>query len=57
VPCCFHAEFWVRFADFIINPQEEAAYLAIYVRANKEFISRLPELFLEQGCLRRALDI
>lgn len=55
MPCCFYAEFWVRFADFIIRVQGEAAARAIYVRANKEFLSRRPELFLEQGVFEESL--
>mmetsp|Transcript_15650 Transcript_15650/g.28481 ORF Transcript_15650/g.28481 Transcript_15650/m.28481 type:complete len:554 (+) Transcript_15650:344-2005(+) len=55
MPCSYYAEFWVRYADYIIRVTGEEAARAIYVRANKEFLSRRPDLFLEQGIFEEGL--
>lgn len=55
MPCSYYAEFWVRYADFIMKTSGEDAARAIFVRANQEFLSRRPDLFLEQGIFEESL--
>lgn len=49
VPCCYYAEFWIRYSRYIEKTQGIDEARNLYIRANKNFLSRRPELFVAQG--------
>jgi pre-mRNA-processing factor 39 len=49
VPCCYYSEFWVRYADFLEKTEGVQASRELYQRANKDFLSKRPEVFVAQG--------
>ena len=49
VPCCYTSEFWIRYSRFLERTEGFDSARRLYQRANKEFLSKRPELFVAQG--------
>lgn len=49
VPTCYIPEFWIRYARYLEKTAGENAARELYKRANTNFLSRKPELFVYQG--------
>jgi pre-mRNA-processing factor 39 len=49
VPCCYYAEFWIRYARYIERKKGAGAARDLYERANKSFLKWRPELVVAQG--------
>lgn len=49
VPCSYYAEFWIRYAKYLEKLQGFDSARNLYQRANKDFLSKRPDLFVAQG--------